>query len=422
MTGIATLLQQPEKFEGIFALKKAADIISAHGRNEDTYIVHAAEGETVIPLEVLEANPRMKNMIYKQMREMGLEPERYIVGNKLNSINPETGQPEFFLKKVFDGLKDVVKKVAPIALAIAAPYLLPAMPLAFSAGIGSFAGNLVAGASPEEALKSALLTGATAGAGSYFKTGKFLGKGFEQGIPGINAPAAEMPQTLGVSPTGNVPVQSVTAGAAPSGAFTPPTMLDKVTQGAKDVYSTYLSPNRPGLPADASFLRKYGPLTATGVGALALLDEGDKPADMDMGPTGRELYEADPQKYGFGTKFYGDNPFYQDPAFLARLANAQAMQTQAAGINPMMVAQNPQLFGRTSPVMMNDGGEIIGPGTGTSDSIPAMLSHGEFVFTNDAVYGAGNGDREKGAKKMYALMKDLEKKGRKAKQARKMVA
>ena len=172
MTGIATLLQQPEKFEGIFALKKAADIISAHGRNEDTYIVHAAEGETVIPLEVLEANPRMKNMIYKQMREMGLEPERYIVGNKLNSINPETGQPEFFLKKVFDGLKDVVKKVAPIALAIAAPYLLPAMPLAFSAGIGSFAGNLVAGASPEEALKSALLTGATAGAGSYLKGGK----------------------------------------------------------------------------------------------------------------------------------------------------------------------------------------------------------------------------------------------------------
>ena len=422
MTGIATLLQQPEKFEGIFALKKAADIISAHGRNEDTYIVHAAEGETVIPLEVLEANPRMKYMIYKQMREMGLEPERYIVGNELNSINPETGQPEFFLKKIFDGLKDVVKKVAPIALAIAAPYLLPAMPLAFSAGIGSFAGNLVAGASPEEALKSALLTGATAGAGSYFKTGKFLGKGFEQGIPGINAPAAEMPQTLGVSPTGNVPVQSVTAGAAPSGAFTPPTMLDKVTQGAKDVYSTYLSPSRPGLPADAGFLRKYGPLAGTALGTALLLDEEEKQEDIDMGPSGRELYEADPQKYGFGTNFYGDNPFYQDPAFLARLANAQAMQTQAAGINPMMVAQNPQLFGRTSPVMMNDGGEIIGPGTGTSDSIPAMLSHGEFVFTNDAVYGAGNGDREKGAKKMYALMKDLEKKGRKAKQARKMVA
>ena len=403
MTGIATLLQQPEKFEGIFALKKAADIISAYGRNEDTYIVHAAEGETVIPLEVLEANPRMKNMIYKQMREMGLEPERYIVGNKLNSINPETGQPELVLKKIFDGLKDVVKKVAPIALAIAAPYLLPAMPLAFSAGIGSFAGNLVAGASPEEALKSALLTGATAGAGSYLKGGKFLASGYESGIPGLQ------------QGTSGVPVTSQTANMTRPQSLGVPTpeqsglsaLAKTVGDPIKNVYSTYLSPSRPGLPADAGFLRKYGPLAGTALGTALLLDEEEKPEDMDMGPSGRELYEADPQKYGFGTKFYGDNPFYQDPAFLARLANAQAMQNQAAGINPMM---------------MNDGGEIIGPGTGTSDSIPAMLSHGEFVFTNDAVYGAGNGDREKGAKKMYALMKDFEKKGRKAKQARKMVA
>ena len=32
-------------------------------RNGDTYVVHAAEGETVIPLEVLEKNPKLKNMI-----------------------------------------------------------------------------------------------------------------------------------------------------------------------------------------------------------------------------------------------------------------------------------------------------------------------------------------------------------------------
>ena len=31
---------------------------------------------------------------------MGIEPGRYIVGNELNSINPITGQPEFFLKKI----------------------------------------------------------------------------------------------------------------------------------------------------------------------------------------------------------------------------------------------------------------------------------------------------------------------------------
>jgi hypothetical protein len=54
-------------------------------------------------------------------------------------------------------------------------------------------------------------------------------------------------------------------------------------------------------------------------------------------------------------------------------------------------------------------GQIDGPGTETSDSIPAMLSDGEFVMTAKAVRGAGNGDRRSGAKKMYALMHQLER-------------
>lgn len=54
-------------------------------------------------------------------------------------------------------------------------------------------------------------------------------------------------------------------------------------------------------------------------------------------------------------------------------------------------------------------GAISGPGTPTSDSIPAMLSDGEFVMTEKAVRGAGNGDRRAGAKRMYALMHRLEK-------------
>ena len=54
------------------------------------------------------------------------------------------------------------------------------------------------------------------------------------------------------------------------------------------------------------------------------------------------------------------------------------------------------------------GGHIMGPGTGTSDSIPAYLSDGEFVMTADAVKGAGNGDRKKGAAKMYAMMNKFE--------------
>ena len=67
------------------------------------------------------------------------------------------------------------------------------------------------------------------------------------------------------------------------------------------------------------------------------------------------------------------------------------------------------------------GGYIEGPGTGTSDSVPAeirqggvpvqkaLLSDGEFVMTEAAVKGAGNGDRNKGAANMYAMMRDFER-------------
>lgn len=67
-----------------------------------------------------------------------------------------------------------------------------------------------------------------------------------------------------------------------------------------------------------------------------------------------------------------------------------------------------------------EGGEIEGPGTGTSDSIPAeiyqdgkpvqkaALSDGEFVMTAKAVKGAGNGNRERGVSRMYELMRRFE--------------
>jgi len=110
MQGIATLpyevTEQPNyPTGGINSIKHAADMMADFGRHGDTYIVHAAEGETVLPMEVLEANPRMKRMIHQQMEEMGLDPQRYIVGTEYNSINPVTGRPEFFFKKIGRALK-----------------------------------------------------------------------------------------------------------------------------------------------------------------------------------------------------------------------------------------------------------------------------------------------------------------------------
>jgi len=43
-----------------------------------------------------------------------------------------------------------------------------------------------------------------------------------------------------------------------------------------------------------------------------------------------------------------------------------------------------------------------------ADDIPAMLSNNEFVFTADAVRGAGGGSVNKGAQRMYQLMNQLE--------------
>ena len=53
-------------------------------------------------------------------------------------------------------------------------------------------------------------------------------------------------------------------------------------------------------------------------------------------------------------------------------------------------------------------GAIAGPGTETSDDIPAMLSDGEFVMTAKAVRGAGNGSRKQGMQNMYSMMRNFE--------------
>jgi hypothetical protein len=46
-----------------------------------------------------------------------------------------------------------------------------------------------------------------------------------------------------------------------------------------------------------------------------------------------------------------------------------------------------------------------------ADDVPAMLSKNEFVFTADAVRGAGEGSVDKGAERLYNIMKTLENGG-----------
>ena len=56
----------------------------------------------------------------------------------------------------------------------------------------------------------------------------------------------------------------------------------------------------------------------------------------------------------------------------------------------------------------NGGFQGLGAKEG-KDDVPAMLAKNEFVFTADAVRGAGDGDVEKGAQRMYDTMQKLER-------------
>ena len=523
---------------GVQQFKGAADLLAEFGRNGDTYVVHAAEGETVLPMEVLESSPKLKKMIYAQMQELGLQPERYVIGNELNSLNPVTGQPEFFFKKLFKKIKkvgkkviSVAKKIAPIILPLALPFLLPVgVPLFLSAGIGSLAGNLIAGNSFKDSLKSAAITAVTAGVGSAVSSGSlsgftndatgitsklgeffgqsptpvspnlatasgefggsafggsaspitnevFAGLGVEDiglGLPDVglntatsNQIASMDPSFSGVNP-GPVQVSPNNAGkflesqarmsanpfelnragttlsqtlnsrapdfvtAMPSGQLagapmspqmvnnnvgsiaemttgnlssnevadavrqaeviaqgpdasnTSGSFFDKPLEEIQRLYGEYLSPSRPGLGEDPGILSKYGPLLAVGGAGILAADALFPPEEQERlqlgdGRTGQDLLDEDiasgRYEYGFNPRmFYGNNPYYQRGQF-----------TQA-----------------------RQGGQIDGPGTGTSDSIPAMLSDGEFVMTAKAVRGAGGDDRQAGAKRMYAMMRQFE--------------
>ena len=464
MSGIASISYDsplvPEG--GLFTIKNASKMLSEFGRNGDTYVVHAKEGETVIPMEVLDNNPRLKKMLFQQMRELDLDPARYIVGNELNSINPVTGQPEFFLKKLFKGLKKIVKKVAPIVLPIAAPFLLPTMPMFLATGLGSLAGGLVAGQRPQDAFKNAIIAGGLAGLGNMaFGQGGFGASGIEAGITkgqydvrnlfGGGKPTVDtssivtakpdlrttqtslpkgtvgslQPRDSGILNVGGDPTLSIDDLTA--SVTEPKGIIDSIKEvggKAKDMYDEYLSPSRQSImPTDKeiiaeaknrmklfqetealrkkamgasykpgdfkldiatikkdlapSALEKFAPLT--GIAGLTLygLDKAGLPIftvkDEDTGGetfvTGKQLLEMYPEDFRL-RDFYGQNPYYLNRA---------------------------------------DGGEIVGPGTSTSDSIPAMLSDGEFVMNAKAVQGAGGGDRKEGAKRMYAMMKRFEK-------------
>jgi hypothetical protein len=243
-------------------------------------------------------------------------------------------------------------------------------------------------------------------------------------------------------------------GAAPSTSLGSPGMLDRAkafyTNPSLDAFSDiFIDPNAKTL------LGKYGPLLGTG--ALAMSATGgfkapptdETPLDFDpvtgLRPGERPYEEQRPDLFGkdvrlpppdfsltdalvpsprlgntmVSSPFYEMKPVSQAPVSQAPIYKAPSFTFMPQGIpQPYNVSG---LYGIPSIYRAKKGsspqgvtnfprktGPINGPGTGTSDSIPAMLSDGEFVFTAKAVRNIGNGSRRKGAARMYKMMKMLE--------------
>jgi hypothetical protein len=225
----------------------------------------------------------------------------------------------------------------------------------------------------------------------------------------------------------------------------------------KDAMSI-VAKNGPGV------LRTYGPAAVAGIGALSAFGGFDaKPVEggditrslqtssidrMRQAGTQRENYMQNLPGVVYdeaGEPLYGQaSPFstYTSPGFATATSfnpgAAPSMYAPPVGSltnTPGGIAQpynNSNMYSNLmspsmAPRRYADGGgiaalgrggyprrtgQISGPGTEKSDSIPAMLSDGEFVMTAGAVRGAdptGKGSRRAGAKQMYKLMHQLEK-------------
>ena len=265
---------------------------------------------------------------------------------------------------IFKSFKKILKKAAPIIGGTIGFSLGGPLGGSLFAGLGTGIGSLVAGADPDDALRNALIGGIGAYAGS-----KFLGAGSSPAV----TDAATGTQAVTSSVTGN-PV-SGTVGAGPFASVTPspdPSFFQKAVDFAKT---------------------PTGMATIGGIGTLAALGEEPKQEEFKQRP--------DPVgKSRLGLGFIGDKSYNLDDdeerkQYFDDLKRKQERRDEV-GIDPV-------------GIMAAAGGEVNGPGTGTSDSVPARLSDGEFVLTAKAVRGAGGGDRDIGAARMYEMMSELER-------------
>ena len=250
---------------------------------------------------------------------------------------------------IFKSFTKILKKAAPIiGGAIGFSFGTPFLGTALGTGIGT----LVAGGDTEDALKAGLMGGIAGYAGS-----KFFGPGATptSGTAGVTGSAA------------NITGPEI---------FDPTTVTAVKQAGGSGIMSTL-----------KDFATSPVGIATLGTAGLAALSGGLE-EEPQMGTVTQRPYPVGRTRLGTGLidgKTFNLDDEEERAEYFKTLRERQGAETLA------------------------DGGEVEGPGTGTSDSVPAMLSDGEFVLTAKAVRGAGGGDRDVGAARMYDMMSELER-------------
>ena len=298
--------------EGVAAFGDVAKKMASYGRFGDDRIVHVESGEIVVPRALIEQSPELKESIFSHLREQGVEdPERYVVGSSANSLNPETGLPEFFLSKIVKGVKKavgsvgkVLKKVAPVVL----PLVLASTPLGpvYGAALGSGIGTLMQGGNAEDALKNAVIAG---GAGALFSGGRSVAQGgtFMGGVgEAFSDPAGRFGQTLSGDGGFFGDYKPVTAPQAPSSA---PNVEYEGGLTAMDTAS---------------------PQTGSGVTALESIKQTIMPDKVTL-TDALEQMGVDPAKATAENIKVAESIVAQGPGFIRRFGPSLALAGLAAG-------------------------------------------------------------------------------------------
>ena len=376
--------------------------IAGLGRGEDSMLAHVAPGEMVVPPVI---SPQTQKIIEQEMMSAGLDPNEYTVGQGM-SINPITGMAEFgFLKKLGKSLKKVVKKVAPIAL----PLLIPGVGGALSGALGSVGSAIGAGMS-RVGLGGLASTLGNVGSTILNTAGTIRG-----GIGGLLGMGGGQQDVMYQDQFGNVVSADEYA-----------TMSD-VDKPMYSAVSTQPS-NQP------NFVRQLVGSTP-GQSGIGVIEDLIKGRESDF--TKERGEEA-----GGLRGMLPDNSGLMALAALYGKAVKEDYKKKEGGLKDIRQSVRPDLMpqqtfqgfdlgirgaaeGGLQELDMRMGGPSVGPGTGTSDDIPAMLSDGEFVMTSAANNGlggfkitktetgleimpSGKPNRQKGAKNMDKLMKVFE--------------